>query len=71
MPHYNVSLTRTLMLSANVSVRAKNEETAQTRVEELISKGHFGTIEWRIESRSSAEWQQEEDEIEIDVVQEE
>ena len=37
----------------------------------LISKGHFGTIEWQITSRSSAEWEEQENEIEIDVVQEE
>jgi hypothetical protein len=71
MPRYNVSLTRTLILSADVAVRAKNEEAAHARVEELISKGHFGTIEWRITSRSSADWEEQEDEIEIDVVREE
>ena len=71
MPRYNVSLTRTLILSADVAVRARNEEAAQARVEVLISKGHFGTLEWRITSRSSAEWEEQEDDIEIDVVQEE
>ena len=71
MPRYNVSLTRTLVLSADVAVRASNEEAAQARVEELISKGHFGTLEWQITSQSSADWEEQEDEIEIDGVREE
>ena len=71
MPRYNVSLTRTLILSADVAVRARNEEAAQARVEELISKGHFGMIAWQITSQSSADWEEQEDEIEIDGVREE
>jgi hypothetical protein len=71
MPRYNVSLTRTLVLSADVAVRARNEEAAQARVEALISKGHFGTLAWQITSQSSADWEEQEDEIEIDGVWEE
>ena len=36
MTLYSVSLNRTLILSAVVAVRAKNEEAAQTKAEEMI-----------------------------------
>ena len=39
MALYSVSLNRTLLLSATVAVRAKNEEAAQARVEQMMSKG--------------------------------
>ena len=65
----NVSLNHILILSATVSARARNGEAVQARVEEMISKGYFGTIEWEVTS-TDVEWQEEE-EIEIDVVQKE
>jgi hypothetical protein len=71
MALYSVSLNRTLSLSATVVVRAKNEEAAQARVEEMIAKSAFGTIAWQVTAPNFVEWQEEEDEIEIDVVQEE
>ena len=71
MALYSVSLNRTLILSATIAVRTKNEEAAQARVEEMIAKGAFGTIAWQITYPNFLEWQEEEDEIEIDVVQEE
>ena len=71
MALYSVSLNRTLILSATVAVRAKNEEAAQTRVEQMMSKGAFGAIAWQVTAPNFLEWQEEEDEIEIDVVQEE
>jgi hypothetical protein len=71
MALYSASLNRTLILSATVEVRAKNEAAAQTRVEEMIAKGAFGTIAWQVTAPNILDWQEEEDEIEIDVVQEE
>jgi hypothetical protein len=71
MALYSVSLNRTLILSATVAVRAKNEEAAQARVEEMIAKSAFGTIAWQVTAPNFLEWQEEEDEVEIDVVQEE
>jgi hypothetical protein len=71
MALYSVSLNRTLILSTTVAVRAKNEEAAQARVEQMMSKGAFGTIEWQVTAPNILEWQEEEDEIDIDVVQEE
>ena len=70
MALYSVSLNRTLILSATVAVRAKNEEAAQARVEQMISKSAFGTIEWQVTAPNILDWQEEEDEIEIDTVQE-
>jgi len=35
----SLSLNRTLILSAMVAVRAKNEEAARPRVEQMMSKG--------------------------------
>jgi hypothetical protein len=70
MALYSVSLNRTLILSATVAVRAKNEEAAQARVEQMIAKGAFGTIEWQVSDPNILDWQEEEDEIEIDMVQE-
>jgi hypothetical protein len=71
MALYSVSLNRTLSLSATVAVQAKNEEAAHARVEHMLSKGAFGTIAWQVTAPNFLEWQEEEDEIEIDVVQEE
>ena len=71
MALYSVSLNRTLILSATVAVRTKNEEAAQARIEEMIAKSAFGTIAWHVTAPNFLEWQEEEDEIEIDVVQEE
>jgi hypothetical protein len=70
MALYSVSLNRTLTLSATVAVRAKNEEAAHARVEQMMAKGAFGTIAWQVTAPNVLEWQEEEDEIEIDAVQE-
>jgi len=69
MALYSVSLNRTLILSATVAVRAKNEEAAQARVEQMIAKGAFGTIEWQVSAPNILDWQEEEDGVEIDMVQ--
>ena len=45
MALYSVSLNRILLLSATIAVRAKNEEAAQAKTQEMIAKGAFGTIE--------------------------
>ena len=71
MALYSVSLNRTLILSATVAVRAKNEEAAQAQVDQMIAKSAFGTIEWQVTAPNILAWQEEEDEIEIDAVQEE
>ena len=71
MPLYSVSLNRTLILSATVAVWAKDEEAAQARVEQMMSKGAFGTIAWQVTAPNYLEWQGEENEIVIDVVKEE
>jgi hypothetical protein len=56
MALYSVSLNRTLILSATVAVRAKNEEAAQARVEQMMSKGAFGTIAWQVTAPNVLEW---------------
>jgi hypothetical protein len=52
-------------------VRAKNEEAAEVKAEEMIAQGAFGTLAWQVIAHNVLDWQKKEDEIEINVVQEE
>jgi hypothetical protein len=70
MALYTVSPKRTLSLTKHIAVRAKNEEAAEAKAEEMIAQGAFGTLAWQVTTPNVLDWQ-EEDEIEIDVVQEE
>jgi hypothetical protein len=70
MALYTVSPKRTLSLTKHIAVRAKNEEAAEAKAEEMIAQGAFCTLAWQVTAPNVLDWQ-EEDEIEIDVVQEE
>lgn len=69
MPNYSVSVNRTRTISSHVeiSVSAKNEESAETKISERISKaesdGKLGKFDWEDDS--------EEDSFEYEVSKEE
>jgi len=44
MPRYNATVAMTLKITTEITVRAKDEETATARVHEMIADTRFGTL---------------------------
>ena len=68
MPRYTVFITRTLTLTTNIAVRAKNDQEASDKVQEMIDQGDCGTLNWSIEPGKVLfnHWQEEEHNVQID-----
>ena len=73
MPRYTVSVTRTLSLTTNVTVRADNEEEAHDTVTALLEQGAFGVLVWDVYQCQVAitEWQEDSNDLAITTVEEE
>ena len=73
MPRYTVFITRTLTLTTNVSVRAKNDQEASDKVQEMIDQGDCGTLNWTIEQCKTPfnDWQEEDHNVQIDSIEDE
>jgi hypothetical protein len=73
MPRYTVIVTRTLILTTNVTVRAPNEDVAYDRMKARRDQGEFGVIGWDVEQCQGEidDWQEDSDEIYITMVEEE
>jgi hypothetical protein len=73
MLRYTVIVTRTLILTTNVTVRATNEDVAYDLMKARIDQGEFGVIGWDVEQCQVEidDWQEDSDEIYITMVEEE
>ena len=73
MPRYTVSVTRTLILTTNVTVRAVNEDEAYYTVNALREQGAFGGLVWDVEQCQVAieDWQEDSNDLAITTVEEE
>ena len=72
MPVYTVTIVHTLRVVGTITMTTRNEEVAQSRAEQMVEQGKFGTLTWKITGadRRVDEWCEEEANIVIDEVQE-
>jgi len=72
MPVYTVTVVHTLRVVGTITLTARNEDTAQSRAEQMVAQGKFGTLTWDITGadRRVDEWCEEEANVVIDEVQE-
>ena len=71
MPRYNATVAMTLKITTEITVRAKDEETATARVHEMIADTRFGTLVWEVKNDTSrSDWNEEEANVVIEDVQE-
>jgi hypothetical protein len=72
MPRYNVTIAMTLKITAQITVRAKDEDTATERVNEMTSDTRFGTLGWEVHGdKSRSDWTEEEIEVFMESIEEE
>jgi hypothetical protein len=73
MARYTVRVTRTLILTTNVPVRAVNEDEAYYTVNALREQGAFGGLVWDVEQCqvAMAAWQEDRNDLAITTVEEE
>lgn len=65
MPKYNVMITRTIELSTEVEVSAKDEDTAESKALELMDKA---ILSWQITGQY--DWEECSDDCVVDRVEE-
>ena len=72
MPVYTVTIVHTLRVVGTITMTARTEDAAQTRAEQMVEQGKFGTLTWDITGadRHVDEWCEEEANIVIEDVQE-
>ena len=71
MPRYTVSVTRTLILTTNVTVRAVNADEAHDTVQALMEQEAFGVLAWDVEQCQVAidDWQEDRNDLAITTVE--
>jgi hypothetical protein len=64
MPHYDVSILRTLELSTTITVLAESEDNAESKALEQLQKS---LINWTITDDNN--WQEDGDDISVDSIE--
>jgi hypothetical protein len=71
MPDFNVIVTLRLEVGASLTVKAKDEETATEKVQKMIDEGKIGFKSWEGMESKGVEYDEADQTIEIDSVDEE
>jgi hypothetical protein len=72
MPVYTVTIVHTLRVVGTITLTARNEDAAQSRAEQMVEQGKFGTLTWNITGADHRidEWNEDEANVVIEEVQE-
>ena len=72
MPDYNVSLVYTVRIGGVATVSADTEEAALAQMQQRVTDGRLGRVEWQITEDQSGvdEWYEQEVQITIETVTE-
>jgi len=70
MAEFEATVIRRLELTTLVTVRAKDEDAANDKVQAMIDDGKFGDLEWKVTgTRRDDEWEEDLNELEVQEVQ--
>jgi len=70
MAEYNVTVVHTIRIVGTATVRARTEDAALEKAQDMATDGKFGTVNWVVSDSVVEDWYEEDVELNIEDVEE-